>query len=168
MKQVMQGSPPAALQRSGAGPQNVLSAISWALLITIMFGGYSLLRLLSSGDNLTDHEEQFFRAGHGHAGVLATLGILYGSALGRTLLSGRRQVIAWSAYLVGVLLMSGGMFVHMIIGEPGKGSAGTTMTAIGGVVLAITVVYLAWHLYQARHVQWGPVALGRDTSKEQP
>jgi len=154
-------------QRTGAGPQNVLAAISWALLITIMFGGYSLLRLLSSGDTLTDHQEQFFRAGHGHAGVLATLGILYGSALGRTLLPARRQVIAWSAYLVGVLLMSGGMFVHMMIGEPGEGSAGTTMTGLGGVLLAITVVYLAWHLYGARHVQWGPITLGGDSSKEQ-
>jgi hypothetical protein len=144
-------------QRTGAGPQNVFSAISWALLITIMFGGYSLLRLLSGGDTLTDHEEQFFRAGHGHAGVLATLGILYGSALGRTLLTSRQQVIAWGTYLAGVLLMSGGMFVHMMIGEPGEGSAGTTMTATGGVVLAITVLYLAWHLYRARHVQWGPV-----------
>lgn len=153
-------------QKTGVGPQNVFSAISWALLITIMFGGYSLLRLLSSGDGLTDHEEQFFRAGHGHAGVLATLGILYGSALGRTLLTARRQVIAWSAYLAGVLLMSGGMFVHMAIGEPGQGSAGTTITAIGGVVLAGMVLYLSWHLFQARHVQWGPVAVGRESGEE--
>lgn len=153
-------------QKTGVGPQNVFSAISWALLITIMFGGYSLLRLLSSGDGLTDHEEQFFRAGHGHAGVLATLGILYGSALGRTLLTARRQVFAWSAYLAGVLLMSGGMFVHMVIGEPGQGSAGTSITAIGGVVLAVTVVYLAWHLFSARHVQWGPVAVGTESGAE--
>ncbi|MDQ3655317.1 MAG: hypothetical protein M3457_09575 [Chloroflexota bacterium] len=166
MKQAVQSPTPGGPQRTGAGPQNVFSAISWALLITIMFGGYSLLRLLSSGDGLTDHEEQFFRAGHGHAGVLATLGILYGGALGRTLLTARRQVIAWSAYLAGVLLMSGGMFVHMVIGEPGQGSAGTTITAIGGVVLAVTVVYLAWHLFAARHVQWGPVAVGRESGEE--
>lgn len=168
MKQAVQSPAPVGPQRPGTGPQNVLAAISWALLITIMFGGYFLLRLLSSGDALSDHQEQFFRAGHGHAGVLATLGILYGSALGRTLLPARRQVIAWTTYLVGVLLMSGGMFVHMLIGEPGEGSAGTTMTGLGGIVLAGTVVYLAWHLYQARHVRWGPVALGGDTREEQP
>lgn len=158
----------AGRRRTGAGPQNMFSAISWALLITIMFGGYSLLRLLSSGDGLTEHEEQFFRAGHGHAGVLATLGILYGGALGRTLLPARRQIIAWSAYFAGVLLMSGGMFVHMMIGEPGEGSAGTTLTAIGGVVLAITVVYLAWHLFAARHVQWGPVPIATGIGEERP
>ena len=73
-------------------PQNVLAAISWALLVTVMLGGYALLRLLTTGDNLTDHEEQFFRAGHGHAGVLAAVGILYSSYLGRTLLGHRRLV----------------------------------------------------------------------------
>lgn len=142
-------------QGDGAGPQNLLAAISWALLVTVMFGGYALLRLLSTGDNLTEHEEQFFRAGHGHAGVLATLGILYSSALGRTLLSARRQILAWTAYLAGVLAMSGGMFLHMLVGEPGKGSWGTSLTALGGVVLAIAVLYLAWQLHQARHVNFG-------------
>ncbi len=53
-----------------AGPQNLLAAISWALLVTVMLGGYALLRLISMGDALTDHEEQFFRAGP----VTVTLG----------------------------------------------------------------------------------------------
>lgn len=139
-------------QGEGPNPQNLLAAISWALMVTVMFGGYALLRLLSTGDNLTDHEEQFFRAGHGHAGVLATLGILYSSALGRTLLSARRQIVAWTVYLVGVLAMSGGMFLHMLVGEPGEGSWGTSLTALGGVVLAVAVLYLAWQLYRAWHV----------------
>ena len=143
--------------RSGApGPQNVLAAISWALLVTVMLGGYALLRLLTGGGELSDFEEQFFRAGHAHAGVLAAIGILYSSYLGRTLLPPRTQVVAWTVYLGGVLQMSGGMFVHMMIGSPGHGSTGTTMTAIGGVVLAGAVVYLAWHLVRARNVMFGP------------
>lgn len=137
-----------------ATPQNLLAAISWTLLVTVMFGGYALLRLLSTGDNLTDHEEQFFRAGHGHAGVLAAVGILYSSYLGRTLLGNRHQIAAWSVYLVGVFLVSGGMFVHMQIGEAGEGSAGTTIALIGGLVLAASVLYLAWRLYQARAVRF--------------
>ncbi|MBA3276149.1 MAG: hypothetical protein H0T72_10160 [Chloroflexia bacterium] len=147
-----------------AGPQNILAAISWTLLVTVMLGGYALLRLLSTGSNLTDHEEQFFRAGHGHAGVLAAVGILYSSYLGRTLLSARRQIVAWGVYLAGTLMLSGGMFIHMTVGEAGEGSWGTTLTAFGGVVLAITVLYLAWQLYQARHVSF--VSSGSGTRME--
>lgn len=139
-------------------PQNLLAAISWTLLVTVMFGGYALLRLLGMNDALTDHEEQFFRAGHGHAGVLAAVGILYGSYLGRTLLDARRQIVAWAVYLAGVLTMSGGFFVHMVIGEPGKGSWGTTVTGLGGVVLAAAVLYLALNLYRARTVRFDTVA----------
>jgi hypothetical protein len=149
-----------AAQRAEAGPQNLLAAISWALLVTVMFGGYMLLRLLTTGDGLSDHEEQFFRAGHGHAGVLAAVGILYSSYLGRTLLDARSQVVAWCVYLAGVLALSGGMFLHMLIGEPGRGSWGTTLTALGGVVLAGAVLYLAWHLYRARNIAFGATRTG--------
>jgi hypothetical protein len=131
------------------GPQNLLAAISWTLLVTVMLGGYFLLRSITHGNDLDAHQEQFFRAGHAHAGVLAAVGILYSSSLGRTLLSWRQQVMAWITYLTGTLLMSGGFFLHMAIGEPGAGSAGTTTTVIGAIVLAGAVLFLAWHLYRA-------------------
>jgi len=132
-------------------PRNLLAAISWALLVTVMFGGYALLRLLTGmGDGLTDHEEQFFRAGHGHAGVLAIIGILYSGYLERTGLGYAAQVRAWLAYLAGVLLLSGGMFLHAFAGEPGEGSAGTWVTALGGLVLAASVLFMAWQLYRNR------------------
>lgn len=128
-----------------------LEAISWALLITVMAGGGSLLMLLTGGGDLTDHEEQFFRAGHAHAGVLSAIGIIFANALGRTALTARAQVLAWLAYVAGVLLQSGGMFVHMLVGEPGERSAGTLMTMTGGIVLAASVLFLAWQVYATRH-----------------
>ncbi len=155
-----QSTLPRREEAGAAHLQNVFSAISWALLVGVMFGGYALLRMLSSGEGLTEHEEQFFRAGHAHAGVLNVIGILYGTYLGRTLLSARNQIAAWLTYILGVALMSGGFFVHMAVGEPGDGSIGTTLTAIGGVILAISVLYLAWHLFRARNI--GPVAIGRN------
>jgi hypothetical protein len=137
--------------RAAPGPQNILAAFSWALLVTVIFGGYSLLMLLTGGGELTAFEEKFFRAGHAHAGVLTAIGILYSSALGRTLLPYRRQVVAWTVYLTGVLLQSGGMFVHMLAGEEGERSAGTWTTISGAVVLAGSVLFLAWQLFRARH-----------------
>ncbi|MEJ7837471.1 MAG: hypothetical protein WKF81_01580 [Thermomicrobiales bacterium] len=131
-------------------PANMLAAISWTLLVAVMFGGYSLLRMLTSGAGLSDFEEQFFRAGHGHAGVLSIIGILFSSYLARTNLSYRSQVVAWSVYLAGVTIMSGGFFVHMAIGEHGESSIGTAMIPTGGVILAASVLYLVWHLFASR------------------
>lgn len=62
---------------------------------------------------------------------------------------------AWCVYVAGVLLLSGGMFLHMTAGEPGEGSWGTTTATAGAVVLAGAVLYLAWRLYRARHVEFG-------------
>ncbi len=140
-------------------PQKLLAAISWTLLVTVMFGGCALLHLLTTGEGLTAHEEQFFRARHGHAGVLAAVGILYESYLGRTLLGVRCWIAAWGLCLAGVLTMSAGLFAHMIVGEPGEESWGTTLTGIGGVVLA-AVLDLAWNLYRARNVRCDAPAPG--------
>jgi hypothetical protein len=126
-------------------PEQVLGAISWVLLIAVMFGGESLLRMLSTG-GMDPHEEQFFRAGHAHAGVLTIIGILYSSYLGKTLLSNRAKVISWGVYAIGVGMLAGGMFLHAYTGEPDSSSAGTYMTAVGGVVLAGAVLFLAWQL----------------------
>lgn len=127
-------------------PQRVLGAISWVLLVAVIFGGESLLRFLSGGDSLTEHEEQFFRAGHGHAGVLTIIGLLYSNYLGKTALPARAQYAAWIAYALGVGGVAGGMFLHAYTGEPGEASAGTTLAMIGGIVIAAAVLYLAWNL----------------------
>ena len=61
--------------------------LSWIALPTVMFGGYSLLRLLNRGDVLTPFQVNSFRAGHAHAGVLLLLSLLYYIFLDRTSLS---------------------------------------------------------------------------------
>lgn len=127
-------------------PQRLLGAISWILFVAVIFGGESLLRFLSGGDNLTDHQEQFFRAGHAHAGVLTIVGLLYSLYLGKTALSHRTQYAAWTAYAIGVGGVAGGMFLHAYTGEPGESSAGTTLAAIGGILVSVMVLYLAWNL----------------------
>lgn len=125
---------------------HILSAISWIILVTVMFGGYSLLRLLTT-IGISEHEEQFFRAGHGHAGILVAVGILYAHSASKTLLPFRRQVIAFALYLVGALIVSGGFFVHMVFGQAGQSSFGTSVMApVGSLLIAVAVVFLAVHL----------------------
>lgn len=127
-------------------PQRLLGAIGWVLLVTVIFGGESLLRFLSGAADLTEHEEQFFRAGHGHAGVLTIAGLLYSNYLGQTALTARSQYLSWAAYAAGVLMVAGGMFLHAFTGVSGESSAGTTLAMIGGIVIGISVLFLAWNL----------------------
>lgn len=45
-------------------------------------------------------------------------------------------------FLIGVVLQSGGFFLHMAIGEAGVASSGTLVTRIGAVLLAVALVGL--------------------------
>jgi heme/copper-type cytochrome/quinol oxidase subunit 4 len=124
-------------------PIKVFTVIALISLPTVMFGGYSLLRLLTR-EQLNEFQRTYFRAGHAHAGVLVvltlvSLNILAGTDLG----TGARWVICLP-FLVGVLAQSGGMFVHMAKGTPGQWSAGNKLSTAGPAVLAVALLSVAY------------------------
>src|SRR5262249_23121013 len=55
--------------------------LSWIALPTVMYGGYSLLRLINQDNALTPFQTTWFRAGHAHAGVLLLMSLLYAALL---------------------------------------------------------------------------------------
>jgi hypothetical protein len=61
---------------------------AWIALPTVMYGGYSLLRLINRGNVLTPFQVTWFRAGHAHAGVLILMSLLYYTFLDQTSLYG--------------------------------------------------------------------------------
>jgi hypothetical protein len=128
-------------------PARLFSIISWIALPTVMFGGYSLLGLLAR-DNawLTPFRATYFRAGHAHAGVLLVLSLVYYSYLAQTTYSAGLKLAACIVLLIGILAQSGGFFLHMLAGKPGKLSAGTTVTILGAVLLAFAALLLAFGL----------------------
>ena len=132
-------------------PVRLFSIISWIALPTVMFGGYSLLGLLARGNTwLTPFRTTYFRAGHAHAGVLLVLSLVYYSYLAQTTFSAGLKLAACLVLLVGILAQSGGFFLHMLAGKPGKLSAGTTVTILGAVLLAFAALLLAYGLIVAR------------------
>jgi len=136
-------------------PTRIFSIIAWILLPTVMFGGYSLLSLLIAGDVLTPFQVPFFRAGHGHAGVLLVVALLYHTYLDKTALPDRVKWLACAAMLAGALMVSGGFFLHMAAGAEGQSSVGTLITTIGAVVLALDSFLLAYGLIKApRAAAW--------------
>ena len=120
--------------------------LSWIALPTVMFGGYSLLRLLNRGDALTPFQVDCFRAGHAHAGVLLLMSLLYYIFLDRTTLPASVKQVACVALFVGILAQSGGFFLHMALGEPKRASIGTTVTIAGAVMLACAIIALVYGL----------------------
>lgn len=117
-----------------------IGAIVLFAIVTVEFGGASLLGLLSANDSLTPFEEQFFRAGHGHAGVLLVLSLAFLVFMEKTVYRTGTQVGLAITLLVGILLQSGGFFVHMLLGEGGETSIGTFMTWTGAVVIAVALI----------------------------
>ncbi len=128
----------------------VLPAFVLFALVTVEFGGWSLLGFLVSEEALTPVEEQFFRAGHAHAGVLLILSLVFFVLLGRTDFSERTSWILGLGLLAGILLQSGGFFIHFAVGEEGAASLGTTVTRLGAVVLAAALVTLGVGLLRTR------------------
>jgi hypothetical protein len=124
------------------GPVQLFSAITLLTLPTVMFGGFSLLRLLSA-NRLSEFQVAYFRAGHAHAGVLLVLTLAVLDLLTRTDLSQAGQWTVGALLLAGTLAQSGGMFLHMGIGKPGHWSAGNTLTVTGGILLAAALVTTA-------------------------
>jgi hypothetical protein len=120
--------------------------LSWIALPTVMFGGYSLLRLLNRGDALTQFQIDCFRAGHAHAGVLLLMSLLYYIFMDRTALSASIKQAACVALFVGILAQSGGFFLHMTLGKPNQASVGTNVTIAGAALLACAVIVLVYGL----------------------
>ena len=117
-----------------------LAALVLFAIVTVEFGGWSLLGFLTGSDSLTPFEEQFFRAGHGHAGVLLVLALAFLLLLEKTSFQPKTQIGLAITLLVGVLAQSGGFFLHLAVGEERAASAGTYLTWAGAALLAIAMI----------------------------
>jgi hypothetical protein len=113
--------------------------ISWISLPTVMFGGYAFLVFLRN--KLSPEQQTFFRAGHAHAGVLLLLSLVYYHYLGLTGFSLQTKLTACTVLAIGIILQSGGFFVHAFLDKPGK-RTGVTITTLGALFLATAVIMI--------------------------
>ena len=120
---------------------------AWIALPTVMYGGYSLIRLISRGNVLTPAQIDFFRAGHAHAGVLTLMSLLFYMCLDKTSLPLATKHAACACVVVGILAQSGGFFLHLV---PERGSLGTKVTLTGAVLLVFAIAVLVYGLVTLR------------------
>ena len=106
-------------------------------LLAVEWGGSFLLRVVQGGVEATDLQRRFYRAGHAHAGVLVTLGLLTVLFTEASGLTGVLAQVARSGVPVAAILMSAGFF----LAAGGRGRtrarpAGLALVAIGALSLA--------------------------------
>lgn len=126
-------------------PIRLFTVISLVSLPTVMFGGYSLLRLLKQ-KKLTPGQITFFRAGHAHAGVLLVLSLSYYQFLREAAAGDTANWLACIVLMVAILGLSGGFFLHLLPSKVGFNPAGMLVTTGGAVLLALDLLFLAFKL----------------------
>ena len=124
-------------------PTTLLPVISLLLLVSVEYGGWALLGFLTGRGQLGEFREQFFRAGHAHAGVLLVLSLVYFLYLDRTGYSTRVQWLAGLLLLLGIMAQSGGFFLHLARGQKDRSSLGTIVTRTGALFIAAALIVLA-------------------------
>jgi hypothetical protein len=135
----------------------IITIVAGATVLTvigIMFGGTFLLRITTGGLPFNGLQKSFFRAGHAHAGVLVTLGLV---CILLVTASGAPAVWQWAG--VGVLssaiLIPGGFFLSVLGRDPLRPGRLMLLLWIGVVVLTVSLLIVGTALIVA-----GAIALG--------
>lgn len=113
-------------------------------VVTIQFGGTFMFRVVQGKVPATDLQKTFFRAGHAHAGMFVTLGLVIQPFVDVTDLSGGMAWIARSGVPAAAILIPAGFFLSVA----SKGAerpnrliwllyAGVPVMAVGLAVLGI-------------------------------
>jgi hypothetical protein len=106
-------------------------------LLAVEWGGVFVLKVAQGGVPATDLQRRLYRAGHAHAGVLVTLGLLTVLFTEATGLTGVAAQLARSGVPVAAILMSGGFFLAA------AGPARVQARRSGLVVLTLGALSLA-------------------------
>lgn len=111
-------------------------------VVAIESGGWFLVRVVTGSVPATDFQRAFFRAGHAHAGVLVTLGLvclLLGEA---TSLDGGWRWLAQTGVLVAAVLLPAGFFLSALGDGRTRPNRWVVLLPLGAVFLAAGVVTL--------------------------
>lgn len=123
-------------------PVRTLAGIVLLSITTIEFGGTFMLRVVRGSVPLTDFQKAFARAGHAHAGVLVTLGLVAAILADATTLTGGWAWLARSGVAIAAILMSAGFFFSSMGKDVHQPNGFIALLWAGVVVLAAGVVTL--------------------------
>jgi len=123
----------------------MMSGIILITVPTIQYGGYFLLTsLLTKGSGYMDNplRQNFFRAGHAHAGVIVILSLICQMLADAAVLP---TSLLWAVRIglpLAAILISSGFFFSMLPPTASEASGAVSLIYAGAVILALAVVTL--------------------------
>lgn len=119
----------------------------WLLIIlpTVMYGGISLLGfLLDSQSGYVDNplRQDFFRAGHAHAGILLILSLVTLKYVDDAELSNGFKIFVRSSIPFSAVFIPAGFFFSMLLPTANEPNHFIYLTYIGAILLASGVLIL--------------------------
>ena len=118
-------------------------------VVAVESGGAFMVRVVTGAVAATDFQRRFYRAGHAHAGVLITLGLLCLVLGEATSLTGGLRWLAQTGVLVAAILMPAGFFFSAMGRGRTAPSGWIVLLVAGALVLATGVVTLGIGLLTA-------------------
>jgi hypothetical protein len=122
-----------------------MSGIILITIPTIQYGGYFLLTSLmskSSGYMENPLRQNFFRAGHAHAGVIVILSLVCQILADSAVLPSPLVWVVRIGVPLSAILISAGFFFSMLPPAAAKPSGAVGLIYVGAVILAIAVIAL--------------------------
>jgi hypothetical protein len=121
----------------------VTAGVVLVTVVGIESGGLFMLRVVTGRVPATPFQTSFFRAGHAHAGMLVTLGLVCLLLAEATSLRGFWHWLAATGVLWAAILLPGGFFFSAIGAGRTSPNRWRVLFPVGAVVLAAGVVTLA-------------------------
>ncbi len=132
----------------------MMSGIILITVPTIQYGGYFLLTsLMTKGSGYMDNplRQNFFRAGHAHAGVIVILSLICQVLADAAVLP---TSMLWAVRIgvpLAAILISSGFFFSMLPPTATEVSGAVSLIYAGAVILALAVVTLGVGLLRSPH-----------------
>jgi hypothetical protein len=124
----------------------LLSGITLITVPTIQYGGYFLLTsLMDKGSGYTDNplRQNFFRAGHAHAGVIVILSLVCQMLADAAVLPSPLVWLVRIGVPLSAILISAGFFFSILPPTATQPSGAVCLIYAGAVILALSVLTLA-------------------------
>jgi hypothetical protein len=131
----------------------VMAGLILILVPTIQFGGYFLLTALidrDSGYMTNALRQNFFRAGHAHAGVLTILSLVCQVFVDAARLARPWQWLVRIGVPLSGILISAGFFLSVLAPAAAEPGRAIYLIHAGAAVLALSVVSLGTGLLRAK------------------